>query len=91
VNVSLCPNLPSTNFMHFVYVLINNKNKEIYYGYTNNIERRLEEHNKDGSWKLVYYEAYLEELDARDRERKLKYYGQSRNHLKNRLKRSLQN
>lgn len=75
--------------MHFVYVLKNEENNEIYFGYTNNLERRLHEHNIDGKWKLVYYEGYLSELDARERERKLKNYGQSRTHLKNRLKRSL--
>jgi len=37
----------------------------------------------------IYYEAYTSKLDARERERKLKHYGQSRNHLKNRIKRSL--
>ncbi len=74
--------------MHFVYVLRNKENKKFYYGYTNNLVRRLQEHNKE--WKLVYYEAYLSELDARERERKFKNYGQSRNHLKNRIKDSLQ-
>ena len=75
--------------MYFVYLLKNEENNEIYYGYTNNIERRLHEHiNKN--WKLIYYEAYISELDARDREKKLKHYGQARKHLKNRLKRSLQ-
>jgi len=76
--------------MHYVYVLRNEKTKEFYYGYTNNLERRLNEHNINGKWKIIYYEAYLSELDARERERKLKHYGQSRNHLKKRFKRSLE-
>lgn len=75
--------------MYFVYLLKNEENNEIYYGYTNNLERRLHEHI-NGNWKLIYYEAYLSELDARDREKKLKHYGQGRKYLKNRLKRSLQ-
>ena len=75
--------------MYYVYILTNEKNKELYYGYANDLERRLKEHNKNGKWKLVYYEAFISELDARERERKLKHYGQSRNHLKSRLKRSL--
>ncbi|MFH1655555.1 MAG: GIY-YIG nuclease family protein [Candidatus Omnitrophota bacterium] len=75
--------------MYFVYILRNKQSNEIYYGYTNNLERRLREHNSDSKWKLVYYVAYASELDARDREKKLKHYGQSRNHLKNRLKKSM--
>jgi len=70
-----------------VYVLRNKKNKELYYGYTADLKRRINEHNQDR--KLIYYEAYLSELDARERERKLKKYGQSRTHLKNRLKETL--
>jgi len=80
-------NLPSTNFMYYVYVLRNKKNKEFYYGYTGDLKRRINEHNQD--WKFIYYEAYLSELDARERERKLKNYGQSRTHLRNRLKETL--
>jgi putative endonuclease len=77
--------------MYFVYVLKNERNNELYYGYTNNIERRSKEHgNADNKWKLIYYEAYGSKLDARERERKLKNYGQSRSHIKNRIKRSLQ-
>lgn len=76
--------------MFYVYVLQNGFSKELYYGYTNKLERRVLEHkskNEDG--KLVYYEAYLAEEDARIRERSLKYYGQSRTHLKNRFRKSL--
>ncbi len=77
--------------MYFVYLLRNKKSNEFYYGYTSNLEQRIREHNNpDEKWKLVYYEAYTSELDARQREKKLKHYGQSRNHLKNRLCNSLQ-
>ena len=58
-------------------------------GYTSNLERRISEHNKDHEWKLVYYEAYLSEIDARKRETKLKNYGQSRTRLNNRIQESL--
>jgi putative endonuclease len=74
--------------MYYVYLLRNNETGKLYYGFTDNLERRLKEHNS-GQWKLLYYEAYLSEIDARKRERKLKYYGQTRTHLKNRLKESL--
>lgn len=39
--------------------------------------------------KLVYYEAYLREKDARNRERKLKQYGKAIQILKGRIKESL--
>ncbi len=74
--------------MYYVYVLRNEENQELYYGYTNNLERRTTGHKKNTEWKLIYYEAYLSENDAREREQKLKQYGQSRTHLKNRFKES---
>ena len=43
---------------------------------------------KHAGWKLVYYEAYLNEQDARDRERMLKHYGAARGRLKKRITRS---
>ena len=78
---------PAPNFlMYYVYVLKNTCSQEVYYGYTNNVQRRCKEHNKEGFWELVYYEAYRVESDARERERKLKHYGHTRTRLKNRLK-----
>lgn len=76
--------------MHYMYVLRNEGSGEFYYGYTNNLERRVQEHNADqGKWKLVYYEAYLAEADARKREGSLKHYGQARTYLKARILESL--
>ena len=75
--------------MFYVYVLQNEISKELYYGFTNSLDRRIQEHNKDRKCKLVYYEAFLSELDAYRREKKLKQYGQSRNHLKKRITESL--
>ena len=74
--------------MQYVYVLKHQQSHELYYGYTNKLERRIAEHAKSAKWKLIYYEAYLSEKDARARERRLKQYGQSRAHLKNRFKES---
>jgi predicted GIY-YIG superfamily endonuclease len=71
-------------------VLKNRKNGEIYYGYTDNLERRLKEHDIENKWKFIGCEGYASELDASDRERKLKHYGQARTHLRNRLERSLE-
>jgi predicted GIY-YIG superfamily endonuclease len=33
--------------MYFVYVLKDKITQELYYGYTNNLKRRLEQHNTD--------------------------------------------
>ncbi len=68
--------------MHWIYVLRNRSNDELYYGYTNSLERRLKEHEVGNKCKFIYCEGYLSELDARERERKLKHYGQTRTHLK---------
>ncbi|MDD5356107.1 MAG: GIY-YIG nuclease family protein [Candidatus Omnitrophica bacterium] len=76
--------------MYWTYLLKNRANGELYYGYTNNLERRLKEHDIKNKWKFIGCEGYVSELDARGRERKLKYYGQTRTHLKNRLKRSIE-
>lgn len=81
--------------MYYVY-LIQNEIGEVYYGSTNDLRRRLAEHNGGKSpsthghrWGLVYYEAYSDEKDARFREQQLKHYGQSLAHLKKRLHHSL--
>jgi putative endonuclease len=75
--------------VYYTYVLRNKKNGELYYGYTNDLDRRIKEHGSNNERKLIYYEAYLSEEDARRRERKLKDYGQARTQLKNRIKESL--
>ncbi len=43
------------------------------------------EHQRENESLLLYYEAYLSEQLARDRERKLKYYGSALRALKKRL------
>jgi len=46
-------------------------------------------YSQDKNWKLVYYEAYDSDIDARRREIKLKDYGQPRTHLKKRIHNSI--
>ena len=79
--------------MFYVYVLKNPKSAELYYGFSGNLKKRFASHQKmakHAGWKLVYYEAYLNEQDARcDRERMLKQYGAARGHLKQRIARSM--
>ena len=76
--------------MFYVYV-IQNEDHEIYIGSTNDLRKRFREHNAGKSyatrgyfWRLVYYEAYLSESDAREREQRLKHYGQALRQLKDR-------
>ena len=77
--------------MHYVYVLADPQSGAVYYGFSSNLKRRIKEHETKlhVGWILVYYEAYLDEADARQRERKLKQYGAGRGHLKKRIERSL--
>ncbi|MDP2939161.1 MAG: GIY-YIG nuclease family protein [Candidatus Omnitrophota bacterium] len=76
--------------IYWIYVLKERNTGEPYYGYTNNLERRLKEHDNENKWKFIGCEGCGSELDARERENKLKHYGQARTHLKNRLKKSFQ-
>ncbi|MSR79032.1 MAG: hypothetical protein EXS59_02710 [Candidatus Taylorbacteria bacterium] len=73
--------------MFYTYCIKNTTTFELYYGYTSDLRRRCREHGR--AWELIYYEAYKHEDDARERERKLKHYGNARTHLKRRLSRSL--
>ncbi len=73
------------------------KDGDLYIGSTNDLRRRLAEHQAGKSFatsprrplKLVYYEAYAAEEDARMRESRLKQRGQARVQLINRLAVSL--
>ena len=67
--------------MFYVYILQSIEDPEIFYtGSTQDIERRLEEHNssrntgwtKNRKWKIVYLEAYLSRKYALRREKALK-------------------
>ena len=74
--------------MYYVYVLQSASDSGLYIGYSSNLKRRLFEHKSGaatstayrGPWRLMYYEAYLEEADARGREEFLKS-GAGRKHL----------
>jgi predicted GIY-YIG superfamily endonuclease len=60
--------------MHYVYVMRSISDDGLYIGYSANLRRRLAQHNKGaafatshrGPWKLVYYEAYLNQAGARN-------------------------
>ena len=80
---------------YYVYVLSSQAEKYWYTGYTNNLKRRVNEHNSGntqstryrGPFTLIYYEACLNEDDARAREKYLKS-GMGKRYLKNRMKNS---
>ena len=61
--------------MFFVYILENQRDHSWYIGYTSNLRRRLSQHHnhevyttRNGTWIIIYYEAYQEKLDAAGRE-----------------------
>ncbi|HLB66659.1 MAG TPA: GIY-YIG nuclease family protein [Candidatus Saccharimonadales bacterium] len=75
--------------MFYIYVLRSKKNNRFYTGSTDNLDRRLIEHNSGKSrytrltrpFELVYYEAFNSRAEAR---RKEKYFktGRARDELK---------
>ena len=78
--------------MYYIYVLRSLKDRSFYTGFTNDIEKRLSEHNSGLSrstkyripFELIYYEACRNRKDALHREKYLKTtYG--KRYLKNRL------
>lgn len=72
--------------MYYVYVLINKKNKGVYIGYTKDLRRRFKQHKRNFSQdELIYYEAFLNKYYAKEREKKLKYYGSAWRALKKRI------
>ena len=80
--------------MYYIYLLVSDDNRK-YTGYTNDLKRRLREHNAGKSaytrgktWHLVYYEAYASKKDAMRREKRLKD-GRARRQLINRISDSL--
>ena len=80
--------------MYYVYVLQNVANeKDFYVGSSKDLKARLSQHNrgeqaatKGRTWQVVYYEAYINERVARQREQKLKQNGRMRTLLMDRIK-----
>jgi len=83
--------------MYYVYILKSKKDNLMYTGSTNNLERRLNEHNEGlvfstkhrAPFEVVYYEAYKSESDARKRESNLKLRSRAFAQLKKRVQESL--
>lgn len=71
------------NDMYYTYVLYSKKLARLYIGHTNNLERRLKQHN-DGKvlstkpykpYSLIYFEEYNSKKEAVVREKELKLSG----------------
>ncbi len=79
--------------MYYVYILRSIKDNLLYTGYTNDISRRIAEHNRGyvqstrrrRPLNLIYYEAYIEKADAINREVFLKS-GSGKRYLKKQLR-----
>ena len=79
--------------MFYVYVLRSESDHGLYIGFSTNLRARLRAHRartnlataRRGPWKLIYYEAYLNQADALGRERYLKS-GSGRRFLKMQLR-----
>ena len=84
--------------MFYVYTLLSEQNKDIYIGYSEDLKKRLNEHNNGlvkatkgyKPWKLVYYEAYVAKPDATRRETQLKKNHQAKKDLKVQINNSLE-
>ena len=65
---------------YYVYILASKRYNELYIGLTVDLKTRVDQHNKGLNkstkrympWKLIYYEACLNEQDAKRREGYLK-------------------
>lgn len=83
--------------MFYVYVLKSKKDNKLYIGYTNNLKKRVYQHNKGKNFStayrkpfsLVYYEAFKSQKDATTREKQLKKFKSSYGQLKKRILNSL--
>jgi len=82
--------------MFCTYILQSKKDDKMYTGYTKDLRKRFKQHSDNldgytkgrGPFKLIYYEACLDEYDARSREKYLKSR-KGKRYIKSRLKRFL--
>lgn len=89
-------NVRRLNMHFYVYVLLSLKDKRFYIGYTKNLKDRLSRHARGEvestknrrPLKLIHYEYYINEQDAKAREIYLKS-GYGRKNLKKALQKTL--
>ena len=66
--------------MYYTYVLQSLKDKNLYIGFTSDLKRRLQQHKFGGSistkrrlpFRCIFYEAFINRIDAKNREEYLK-------------------
>ena len=66
--------------MYYVYILQSKKDRSFYIGYSTDLKRRIEAHKRGESlatkfkrpFGLIYYEAFINQKDAKNREEYLK-------------------
>ena len=79
--------------MNYFYILQSEIDNTFYYGHTNDLKKRINDHNKGKTksikckipYKLIYYEAYYNKRLARKRELHIKKSGKVRRLLLKRL------
>ncbi len=84
------------NQFYYVYILQSQKDRYWYTGFTVDLRKRFNQHNKNvigwtknrGPFEFIYYEACKNITDERSREKYFKS-GMGKRYLKNRLKRFL--
>ena len=77
--------------MYYVYILKHPTEDRIYIGFSTDLRARMQDQQSvHRDWRLAYYEAYASEAEARERERRLKDYGNVKQLLRKRIMRSLQ-
>ena len=80
--------------MYYIYVLKSQNTKSLYKGQTDNLKKRLREHNNGKvkstkafiPWEIIYYEEFLSREEAVNREKYLKS-GIGRQFLKEKIER----
>lgn len=82
---------------YYMYILKSSKDDKLYFGSTNNLSRRLKEHNAGlvpstksrKPFKLIYFEGYVSEEEARHRESNLKLHARALRQLLIRIDKSV--
>lgn len=66
--------------MYYTFILQSQKDKSLYTGFTEDLKNRIKQHNLEnvnsikfkGSYKLIFYEAFLNKEDTLNKEKYLK-------------------
>jgi putative endonuclease len=82
---------------YYVYILQSQKDKSLYIGYTSDLKKRFKKHNAGENlatkpfrpYNLIFYEAFLNRIDAKNREEYLKG-GYGRKTIKGMLKKYIE-